>query len=342
MTKPILSVVIDTYNHERYIEQAVVSAIEQDFPSSEYEVLVVDDGSTDRSPEIVRKFEPRVRLFRKKNGGQASAFNVGIRESHGEIVSFLDGDDWWAREKLIAVTTALLERPEAAALGHGFYEFNDDTRETKLCSPGKGKLVDLSTPEAAREAYLGWLFLLTSALTVRKKMLDRIVPLPDALAFCADTPIAMASMAWGVYLLPQPLCFYRQHQNNLQSVDPTDVIRMQRKAEMNETIFEFTESLLLGLGVREDSVMALMYPHWIQQSRSNLRAFGGPRLRAYRTEIRSLRVEYTNPTMRYRLFKYLVVGGATLLLPPHQFYKFRDWYGRHNLGQVREQFARIR
>src|SRR5580704_17753013 len=49
MTKPILSVLIDTYNHERYIEQAVLSAIEQDFPASDYEIVVVDDGSTDRT-----------------------------------------------------------------------------------------------------------------------------------------------------------------------------------------------------------------------------------------------------------------------------------------------------
>src|ERR1700691_950785 len=98
-----LSVLIDTYNHERYIEQAVVSAIEQDFPASEYEIVVVDDGSTDRTPAIVRKFEPRVRLLRKKNGGQASAFNVALPDLCGEVIAFLDGDDWFAPGKLTAV-----------------------------------------------------------------------------------------------------------------------------------------------------------------------------------------------------------------------------------------------
>jgi glycosyltransferase involved in cell wall biosynthesis len=92
--KPILSVLIDTYNHERYIEQAVVSAIEQDFAASEYEIIVVDDGSTDRTPEIVRKFAPRVRLLRKRNGGQASAFNAAFPELRGDVIAFLDGDDW--------------------------------------------------------------------------------------------------------------------------------------------------------------------------------------------------------------------------------------------------------
>ena len=59
MPKPFVSVLIDTYNHERFIEQAIVSALEQDFPASEREILVVDDGSTDNTPALVEKFRPR-------------------------------------------------------------------------------------------------------------------------------------------------------------------------------------------------------------------------------------------------------------------------------------------
>ncbi len=105
MAKQFASVLIDTYNHERFIEQAIVSVLEQDFPATDREIVVVDDGSTDRTPEIVRKFEPRVRLLRKENGGQASAFNAGIPECQGEIIAFLDGDDWWAPNKPTALST---------------------------------------------------------------------------------------------------------------------------------------------------------------------------------------------------------------------------------------------
>ena len=90
MSKPLVTVLIDTYNHERFIEQAIVSVLEQEFRSDEMEVIVVDDGSTDRTPEIIRRFAPRVRYLRKPNGGQASAFNLGIPETQGEIVTFLD------------------------------------------------------------------------------------------------------------------------------------------------------------------------------------------------------------------------------------------------------------
>src|SRR5258705_12191269 len=101
--KPLVSVLVDTYNQERYIEQAIVSVLEQDFPPDDYEIVVVDDGSTDGTREIVRKFEPRVRLLRKDNGGQASAFNAAVPELRGEIIAFLDGDDWFAPAKLSAV-----------------------------------------------------------------------------------------------------------------------------------------------------------------------------------------------------------------------------------------------
>src|SRR5579872_4136617 len=156
MTKPLVSVLIDTYNQERYIEQAVASAIEQDFPASEYEILVVDDGSTDRTAEIVKKFCPRVRVLRKKNGGQASAFNAAFPELRGQIVAILDGDDWFAAGKLKAVAEVLEREPEASAAGHGYYEFHERVNEFKKCVPGGRQFLSLSSAQAAGNAMSGW------------------------------------------------------------------------------------------------------------------------------------------------------------------------------------------
>src|SRR5947207_177232 len=111
MSTPLVSVLIDTYNHERFIEEALASVLAQDYPAGDREILLVDDGSTDRTPELLRKFEPHVRVLRKSNGGQASAFNLGIPECRGEIVAFLDGDDWWASDKLTRVIAAMREEP---------------------------------------------------------------------------------------------------------------------------------------------------------------------------------------------------------------------------------------
>ena len=88
MARPFISVLIDTYNHEQFIEQAIASVLGQDFPVSEREILVVDDGSTDNTPEILKKYEPRIHVLRKENGGQASAFNFAIPFCRGELCHF--------------------------------------------------------------------------------------------------------------------------------------------------------------------------------------------------------------------------------------------------------------
>ena len=72
---PAVTILIDTCNHERFIEEAIVSASEQDFPRAETEILVVDDGSTDHTPEIVQKFRPHVSTGRRENGVDNARIN---------------------------------------------------------------------------------------------------------------------------------------------------------------------------------------------------------------------------------------------------------------------------
>ncbi len=100
MSSPTVSVVVNTYNHERFIAQALQSVLDQTFPADQMEIIVVDDGSTDSTPQIIQTFLPRIRYIRKENGGQVSAFHAGVAEARGDIVAFLDGDDWWAPDKL--------------------------------------------------------------------------------------------------------------------------------------------------------------------------------------------------------------------------------------------------
>jgi glycosyltransferase involved in cell wall biosynthesis len=338
--KPSVSVLIDTYNHERYIEQAVVSAIEQDFPAHEFEILVVDDGSTDRTPEIVKKFEPRVRLLRKGNGGQASAFNAGVPETRGQFVAFLDGDDWFAPGKLRAVMEAFEEHPDVVAIGHGYYEYHEDTSRSVMCVPAEGFRAQLRGPESARQALRAWKFLIMGALTARRTVFDRLGPVASSLKFCADSPIAVGCLAVGAWICAQPLCYYRHHTTNLHVNAGASLEKLRRNFEIKELMYGEIEALLRRLGVRDDCIAALLYFIWAQDSRQGLRVFGGRRLHALRTEMRSFRAAHPNPTITYRLFKYLVVGGGTLVLSPQTFYRFREWYARRNLGRLRSSIIK--
>jgi glycosyltransferase involved in cell wall biosynthesis len=325
--RPLISVLVDTYNHERYIEQALASVIGQDFPPSDYEIVVVDDGSTDQTPEIVRKFAPRARLFRKPNGGQASAFNAALPELKGDVVAILDGDDWFAPGKLSGVMKAFGEHPEAGGVSHGHYEFQEKSGKCELRVPEGTKFISLETPEAAREALEWWQFLVVGALTVRRKVMENAVPISEKLRFCADGPIAWVAMRNGVYIFEEPLCYYRHHQSNLHaSVEKGDRVRVQNKLKMDDLMFGEIERTLLRLSVSRDVLRESLYRVWIAHSRSSLAAFGGSRFSTLRTELRALRTGAENGLGLKEALHLPLISAGAMILPPEHFYKAQIWY----------------
>ena len=229
MGKSFASVLIDTYNHERFIEQAIVSVLEQDFPAADREIIVVDDGSTDCTPEIVKKFEPRVRLLRKENGGQASAFNAGIPECRGEIIAFLDGDDWWAPRKLRAVAEALAGDAAVGLVGHGITEVYADGREHAELLREVPRF-RLNSEEGARAFRLRKSFLGTSRMTCRSSVLRQIGRVPEALRFEADEYLfTLAGLLADVLVLRESLTFYRMHETNAFQISNGDPDAIRRK-----------------------------------------------------------------------------------------------------------------
>jgi glycosyltransferase involved in cell wall biosynthesis len=328
--KAISTVLIDVYNQERYIEQAILSVLDQGLSSSELEIIVVDDGSTDGTGAIVQKFRPRIRYLRKENGGQASAFNVAIPEVHGEIVSFLDGDDWWAEGKLIATIEAFAEHPDLAAVGHGFFEVCGDGATSAVVPDGRLR-VDLSTVDSARPSFRARRFLGTSKLSVRRIVLDRMGPLPDDLMFCADVPLQAWALAFGgAVLLDRPLCYYRLAQY------PAAV---SRKHQMLAIAVEAISKKLGAFGAPPEVISAFLVGDRIEVARAELRNGGGSRWKAFTTEREYFRTEYKNASLGYVLFKWFV-SALTLLLPPRKFYRLRDWYGHLGLSRFRSMLGK--
>ncbi len=96
---PLVSVVIPTYNREQVIETTIKDILKQTYEN--FEIIVVDDGSTDDTQAKLRAFGNRIRVVRQPNGGAASARNRGIQEARGEIIAFQDSDDEWHPSKLV-------------------------------------------------------------------------------------------------------------------------------------------------------------------------------------------------------------------------------------------------
>lgn len=339
MTRPAVTVLIDTYNHERFIEDAIVSVLEQDFPPSEMEILVVDDGSTDRTPEIVRRFAPRVRLLQKTNGGQASAFNAGIPEAKSEIIAFLDGDDWWKKSKLSAVMKAFGSTPAAAVVGHGIIQIDDSTRKGSVLLPEASGYFDMSSADGAQMFRNFMCFLGTSRVAIRRDVLMRVLPIPESLTIEADEFMsAVAVASGGAVLLPEPLTFYRLHDRNLFQFRANDAVRMRKKMQALDCLAAELSVRLTALGVSSEAVAIVVDPIRISVRRAKLVLDGGTSWEAYRVERADLLHSYCHAGLGYRTYKELALAMA-LLMPPRYFYRLRDWYAAKGLRRWRKVFG---
>ena len=135
---PLVSVIIPAYNAENTITETIFSVLNQTF--KDLEVIVIDDGSKDKTTELVLEIEDsRVKLFPYENGGVALARNRGISHASGEYISFLDHDDLWTPDKIEAQISALRKSPDASVAYSwtiNMYSEEKPIRFTKL-SPAK-------------------------------------------------------------------------------------------------------------------------------------------------------------------------------------------------------------
>jgi glycosyl transferase family 2 len=319
MTTPLITVLIDTYNHERFIEAAIASVLEQDFPHSDMEILVVDDGSSDRTPEIVARFEPRVRLLRKSNGGQASAFNAGIPEARGEIVSFLDGDDWWARNKLTRVIEAITSDRALGIVGHGITIAHPDNLE-QTHTLRDGFCFQANTQEGARVFRLRKAFLGTSRMTIRTDVLRRIGPVPENIVIQADEYLfTLAATIAAGRILSESLTYYRVHDANGFFTRVSDPRRERTKQESLAVLARSLDERLEQFGIEprvRDGITGITRR---EADRLRLSLDGGWPWETVKTEWGIYRATSLHPGPAHGVFKALTLLLA-LAIPPKIYY----------------------
>ena len=124
-----ITAIIPTYNYGKFVGRAVQSALDQTYPLAE--ILVIDDGSTDNTQEIISQFPHPVRYVFQENRGLSGARNTGMRESKTEWVAFLDSDDWWLPEKTAMQVEALKKNPQAVLTYTGIYYAFPDGKKTE-------------------------------------------------------------------------------------------------------------------------------------------------------------------------------------------------------------------
>jgi glycosyltransferase involved in cell wall biosynthesis len=270
VTRPSASVIISSYNYGRFLRDAVDSVLAQTIP---VEIIVVDDGSSDDSPQIIRSYGTQVTPVFKNNGGMASAWNAGFARSQAEAVLFLDADDYLLPTALEA---AVVRMAESDAIKVHWPVFEVDTQGSVI-----GRMPAQDLPEGdfrAEVLQLGPDAIISPPihgnLWARRFLLD-VFPMPEAeFRRHSDTYLyTLAPAAGRVAAIPTPLSCYRKHGANDYACQSAEA-----KNSRNREMFEHRCRILSAYLARDGVQIAPATWHrqnayygWMQQLESAFR-----------------------------------------------------------------------
>ena len=212
--KPKVSVIVPAYNVSKYIPEALASLEKQTF--SDFEVLVVDDGSTDDTAAVVQKFcqrDTRFNLLQKPNGGLSSARNYGIRHAKGEYIALLDGDDIYHRDKIATHVARLYDKPDVGVVYSASQTIRDDGKPTFISLSGKPVH---SNPLLALlcKNFVGH----GSNAVFRRCLIDEVGGFDENLRSWEDVDLWLriaAMQKWRFFREKRVLCYYRVRPSGL-------------------------------------------------------------------------------------------------------------------------------
>ena len=215
--KPLVSILINNFNYGKYLAKAVDSALHQTY--APIEVVIVDDGSSDEFRQIISGYNSKVIAVLKANEGQASAFNAGVASSKGNILCFLDSDDWFCPSKVEEVVKVFTEASfdTKPIMVHHPLEISDElTGKTTGQAFGKTHISPCNYYDFARKHhFVEYIAGPTTGVSLNRRLANLLFPLPQTIRTSADDFVVRASSLLGeVYSLDKRLACYRLHGKN--------------------------------------------------------------------------------------------------------------------------------
>ena len=218
--KPQLTVIIPTYNRGWILKEAIDSVLTQDY--KDFELIVVDDGSTDNTSEILASYGNDIKVLFQENKGVSAARNRGIAEASGQFIAFIDSDDLWLPQKLSTQVEFFNQTPDALIC---------QTEEVWI---RKGKRVN---PKMRHKKPSGMIFepslelclVSPSAVMIRRVLFDRVGAFDVTLPACEDYDLWLRiSCRFPVHLIDTPLIIKRGgHNDQLSSMKGLDKFRIK-------------------------------------------------------------------------------------------------------------------
>ncbi len=220
---PRVSVIVPAYNHERYVGEAIESVLGQSF--GDFELIVVDDGSTDGTRKVVENYrdDPRLRVFSQKNRGTAHTLNRGIELARGEFISILNSDDRYRVDRLARFLSLMDDRPECMIAASLIRPIDDSGSAIEPGSRGSYWLdwyeKAVASLKAGAEPFASLLkhnfVATTSNLFVRSRFFEDNRPFDPLLAYCNDYEFFLRGLrAYPFAMIDEPLLDYRIHERN--------------------------------------------------------------------------------------------------------------------------------
>lgn len=217
----LVSIIMPAYNSERYIAESIESVLVQTYQN--WELIIVDDGSTDLTAEIVKEkadLDDRIKYFYQTNGKQGKARNTGIKNSKGELIAFLDSDDLWIPEKL-EIQISFLEQHSIDLLFSDGYLFINNTSNTN----GSFQIIKgyHQGPDAI-ELFLDHNRIPLLSVLTYKSIINKVGGFEESeqIQNVEDYHLWLKLLIEGysVYGLDSKLVFYRQHTHQITVEDP--------------------------------------------------------------------------------------------------------------------------
>jgi glycosyltransferase involved in cell wall biosynthesis len=205
---PRVSVIIPVYQGDRFLAEAVESVLNQTYTN--YEIIVINDGSTDNSDDVLFPYLEKIRYVYQKNQGVAAARNLGIQMARGELIAFLDQDDFWLADKLALQVACFQAQPTLGIVNSGWQRVNELGQATVN--------VELwhKVSELDLRAWLHWKPLLPSAMMFSRQWLERAGGFDTRFTQSSDVDMVLrlALMGCEAAWVPQITTCYRQHECN--------------------------------------------------------------------------------------------------------------------------------
>lgn len=207
-SQPQVSVIIPTFNCAQYLPEAIDSVLAQTF--QDFELIVVDDGSTDHTAEVLQGYGDRLQAIHQNNQGVAMARNHGIQQAKGTWIAFLDADDVFLPDKLAAQVALAMDHPELGIIHSGWRRVDSQGNLLMVVEPWR------QVPELTLESWLRWKPVLPSAMLFRRSWLNQAGGFDPRFPPAEDTELVLrlALMGCEAKWLPQVTVNYRQHESS--------------------------------------------------------------------------------------------------------------------------------